>query len=137
MNDLMSLWNETEAAQEYVPLPAGKYRCRLLSGQLAKTKKGTPCFRLLFEVLGGEHDGECLSYRVWLTPAAVPYAKRELKRIGITDFRQLDQPVPEGLICELTVALRQDIDGTEFNRVRTFAVVGTEAPDPFSPLETK
>lgn len=133
MTDLLNLWNETDAAQEFVPLPAGKYRCRLVSGQLAKSQQGTPCFRLTFEVIGGEHDGERIIYRVWLTPAALPFAKRDLKRLGITDIQQLEQPVPQGLVCELNVALRTDDDGVEFNRVRNFVVVGTEVPDPFTP----
>lgn len=135
MENLLGLWNETESAQEYVPLPAGKYRCRLLSGQLAKNQKGTPCYRLLFEVIGGEHDGHRLAFRVWLTPPAMPFAKRDLKRLGITDLSQLEEPVPQGLVCEVTVALRLGEDGTEFNRVRTFAVVGEEAADPFAPVE--
>jgi hypothetical protein len=132
---LLNLWNETEAAQEYVPLAAGKYQCRLLSGQLGKTPKGTPFYRLLFEVIGGAHDGERVAYRVWLTPNAIPYAKRDLKRLNITEIKQLEQPVPQGLLCEVTVALRTADDGSEFNRVKMFAVVGNEAPDPFAPVE--
>jgi hypothetical protein len=137
MENLLEVWNDAEAAQEFVPLPAGKYHCRLASGKLMRSKKGNVYYRLLFEVIDGEYAGRCCSFPIWLTSAAMPFAKRDLKKISITDLRQLDSPVQQGLICEVTVALRKDDNGEEFNRVRSFLVVGTDAADVFAPMEAQ
>lgn len=136
MNHLQSLWNDTQAADEFSALPAGTYKCRLIAGQLSKASTGTPCFRLTFEALEGEYAGRRIWHSVWLTEAALPLAKRDLAKIGIATLAQLEQPIPQGLICELRVVLRVDNDGIEYNRVRALAVTGTEAPDPFAPTET-
>jgi hypothetical protein len=137
MTDLMTLWNETESASEYSLIPAGKYRCRLAGGSLMKSKNGKPYYRLRFEVLDGEYAGQCISLPVWLTAAAIPYAKRDLGKIGITILKQLEQPLVPNRICEVNLASRVDDDGNEFNRVRSFTVIGTEAPDVFSPKEVE
>jgi hypothetical protein len=134
MNDLHELWNETEAAAEFAPVPADCYPCRLVAGQLGRSRHGTPVFRLTFEILEGEYDGRRIWHNVWLTEAAMPYAKRDLGKLGITSLKQLESPLPR-LRCEVTVALRRQDDGTEYNRVQTFTVSGTEAPDPFAPSE--
>jgi hypothetical protein len=135
MSTLLKLWNESEAAGEFSPLPGGKYRCRLVAGTLMTSKKGTPYYRLLFEVLDGEYAGQRISLPVWLTAAAIPYAKRDLGKIGITSLKQLEEPLVPNRVCDVNLVLRVDDDGNEVNRVRSFTVIGTEAPDVFAPKE--
>jgi len=52
-----------------------------------------------------------------LTEKALPYAKRDLGKIGITKMEQLDRPLPARLLTEVKVVVRTDDDGVERNRV--------------------
>lgn len=134
MDDLVVTWKSVEAAGELSPLPAGKYRCRLVGGMLGKSRRGTPGFKLTFEVLEGEYVGRLVWHDLWLTQKAMPYTKRDLGKIGITCITQLNNPIPS-FVCEVVVALRCNDDEVEHNKVRSFTVVGTETTNPFSPLE--
>lgn len=130
-------WGETQAADDFAPLPGGTYDCRVVSGELFSSKTGTPGYKLTFQVLEGEHAGRRVWDDLWLTPAALPMAKRDLAKLGITCLDQLERPLPEGIICRARVALRKADDGTEYNRLRSFEVLRVEPPTPdaFAPTE--
>ncbi|MHB1035742.1 MAG: DUF669 domain-containing protein [Pirellulales bacterium] len=131
-------WNDTEAAEDLLPLPTGEYVCRLVAGELFTSKtKGTAGYKLAFSVLEGDHTGRKFWHDIWLTPAALAMAKRDLSKLGITALDQLERPLPPGIRCAVKVTLRKDDDGTEYNRVRSFAVVGLDTPeaDPFAPAD--
>jgi hypothetical protein len=133
---ISNLWNSTETAEEFTTLPAGKYVCHLVDGELNNSsRKGTPGYKMTFQVIEGEHSGRKLWHDIWLTPASMRMAKRDLSRLGITSPQQLEQPVPRWLRCLVTVVLRRDDDGTERNAVKTFEVTGKDEPeaDPFAP----
>ena len=121
--DLARQFAEAEAAGDMLPLPRGVYRCRVTDGELVTSKSATPGFCLSFTVDDGEHKGRRLWHTAWLTPAALPMTKRDLAKLGIKSLDQLDRPLPQGIVCEVTVALRVDDDGTERNRVVSFSVV--------------
>ncbi|MHB9049279.1 MAG: DUF669 domain-containing protein [Pirellulales bacterium] len=130
-------WADTEAASDLLPLPAGEYVCRLVAGELFTAKaKGTAGYKLTFQVLDGEHTGRKIWHDIWLTPAAMPLAKRDLAKLGITGLDQLERPLPPGIRCVVKVTLRKDDEGTEYNKVRGFSVVGIDPPDtdPFAPI---
>jgi hypothetical protein len=133
--NLDRLWAETEAADDLGPLPAGTYSCRIADGVLFTAKSGTPGFKLTFEVIDGDHAGRRIWHDVWLTPAAMSMAKRDLSKIGITHPDQLEEPLPRGILATVKLALRRDDDGTQRNRVQSFQVTGVEAtePEPFAP----
>jgi hypothetical protein len=136
---LSRAWGETQAAEDFAPLPAGEYIARIVGGQLFTSRaKGTAGFKLAFRVLEGEHQGQQFWHDVWLTPAAIPMAKRDLSKLGVTRLEQLEQPLPPGIRCKVKLALRRDDEGSEHNRVRTFAVVGIDEPeaDAFAPADT-
>jgi len=136
--DLSNLWNETEPAGEHEPLPPGQYLATIERGELrAAGRRETPAYTVTFRVVEGPYTGRRVWYDVWLTPAALPYAKRDLMKIGITDPRQLERPVPQGIRCRVRVARRETDDGTIFNRVTGFDVVEIAQPDadPFAPSE--
>jgi hypothetical protein len=84
-------------------------------------------------------DGEFAKRKVWhdcwLTEAALPQSKRDLGKLGVTSLDQLNQPLPRGIRCKVRVVLRTDDSGTQFNRVRSFEVVGIDPPEanPFAP----
>jgi len=126
-------WDEAEVAADLKPLPSGEYTARVLSGELFNARSGTPGYKLTMEVTEGEHAGRKLWHDVWLTPPAMPMTKRDLGKLGITDFDQLDSPLPAGMLVRVKVALRRDEDGTEFNRVKTFDFIGVEKGDAFEP----
>ncbi|MGE5610358.1 MAG: DUF669 domain-containing protein [Bacillota bacterium] len=128
-------WEKTQAAGDPMPLPAGEYIVRIVRGELHTARTGTTGFKLTFEVLEGEFIGRRFWHDIWLTPAAIPMAKRDLGRLGITDLEQLDEPLPQGIRVKAKVVLRRDDDGTERNRVRTFEMLSIDPPekDAFAP----
>ncbi len=64
-------------------------------------------------------------------------AKRDLGKLGVTALEQLERPLPPGIRCQVKLALRRDDDGNEYNRVKTFEVVGIDEPesDAFAPAD--
>ncbi|MDA0284587.1 MAG: DUF669 domain-containing protein [Planctomycetota bacterium] len=136
--NIHDLWNSTTAADDFAPLPAGKYVCRLKSGELGTSRSGKPEFTLQFEVLEGDHTGRKVWHSLYLTQAALPMAKRDLGKLGIKSLEQLESPIPKGIRCAVQVARRKSDDGSEHNRVRSFEVLGIDPPevDPFAPGDT-
>lgn len=139
-------WNSTEAADEFAPLPPGEYIAHVASGELeASRNKGTPGYKLTFRIVSGpgkSEEGESVEYAgrfcwhdLWLTPAALPMTKRDLSKLGVQSLDQLEQPLPLGIRCRVQVALRKGDDGSQFNRVVRFDVLGIDPPhaDPFAP----
>jgi len=137
--NLRDAWNRTEAAVDFAPLPAGIYEYHVHSVELFNARTGTPGVKIRFDVCEGNYVGRALFHDCWLTSAALPQTKRDLGKLGITRLEQLEETaLPPGRIrCKVHVALRRADDGTEYNRVRSFAVVGTDEPerDPFAPTD--
>ena len=140
-DSLREQWRRTDAATDFAPLPAGTYIARVIGGELIKAKSGTPGYKLTFRVLEGptgpEYAGRQFWHDIWLTAAALPMAKRDLGKLGITDADHLESPLPPGIRCSCKLALRRDDDGTEYNRLRMFEVIGIDADpaadDDFAP----
>jgi hypothetical protein len=130
---LAKVWASTEAAGELTPLPAGEYRVRVLSGELFESKGGTPGYKLSLEVVDGEFAGRKLWHDVWLTQAALPMAKRDLGKLGITELAQLERPLPAGILLDVTVKVRKNNGGVEFPAIRSITPAGVEKADPFAP----
>ncbi len=126
---LRTAWASTTAASDFAPLPAGTYTARILSGELSTSKSGTPSYKLTFKALEGEHAGRQFWHDIWLTPAALPMAKRDLAKLGVTTLEQLERPLPAGIRCEVKLALRTEDDGAQFNRVRSFDVLGIDSTE--------
>jgi hypothetical protein len=136
--NLSQAWGETQAAEDFTPLPPGEYVARIVGGELFTSKtKNTAGYKLAFAVLEGDHQGRKFWHDVWLTPAALPMAKRDLAKLGVMALEQLERPLPPGIRCKVKLALRHDDDGVEHNRVRSFEVVGVDLPeqDTFAPQE--
>ena len=69
-------WGDIQAAKDFGPLPAGEYVARIIGGGLSASKaKGTPSYKLTFQISEGEHQGRQFWHDVFLTPAALPMAK--------------------------------------------------------------
>ncbi len=134
---LSSLWKTTAAAAEFAPLPKGEYTFRILAGELFTSKRGTPGFKLTLEVTEGDFEGRRAWCDFWLTPAALPMAKRDLAKIGVQNLEQLEQPLPSGILIKGKLALRTDDDGNESNRLARFEYVGIEPADAFEPEDVQ
>jgi hypothetical protein len=128
LESLKNVWSTTEAAAESAPLPAGVYTARLLDGALCQSRNGTPGYKMTFEVVEGEYAGRRCWHDIWLTPAALAMAKRDLAKIGVTSVDQLEQPLPVILKCELHLTIRKDDEGNTFNRIKSFSVLGIDEP---------
>ena len=135
---LRQSWDATQAAGELEPLPPGEYTAHIIAGTLETGKtKGTPGYKLTFRVCEGEYTGRQFWHDVWLTEAALPMAKRDFAKLGVTSLDQLENPLPRGIRCRCKLVLRRGDDGAEFNQVRTFFVVGIDPPeaDAFAPVD--
>jgi hypothetical protein len=126
-------------AADFGLLPRGEYVTHIIVGDFGKSNNGKPFFRLTFEVIEGEHAGRRCWYRVWLTEAARPQARRDFDRLGITDpENQLEKGIPFRVIrCRVRVTERKGDNGDEYNEVKTWEVLGIDPPqrDPFAPSD--
>lgn len=131
-----TMWGNTEAADEFGPLPKGQYTCHATKGDLeASRSKRTPGYSVEFTVIEGPFKGRKIWTNFWLTPAALPQSKRDLRKLGITSPEHLEQPLPRGIRCKVNVVVRCDDDGVERNKVQSFEMLGIDKPeiDPFAP----
>jgi hypothetical protein len=136
---LSKAWESTKAAEEFGPLPSGDYVARITEGAATTSKNGTLGYKLTFKVLEGEYTGRHFWHDIWLTPAAIAMAKRDLGKLGVTALEQLDNPLPPGIRCKVRLALRKDDNNINHNKVRSFEVLGIDPPevDPFAPKDGK
>lgn len=128
--DFEALWNTTEAASEFAPIPNGEYACRVTSGTRHQSRSGTPSYRLEFTVIGGEFAGRKVWLDCWLTPKALATSKRDLLKLGIDSAGKLNRDLPAGYVAKVRVVIRQDDNGTQRNEVRGFEVTGFSPPTP-------
>jgi hypothetical protein len=134
--DFQRTWDTTEPSNGFDPLPPGVYRCLIADGKLFTSKNNTPGYKLTFEVIDKPYTGRKAWFDAWLSSKALAMAKGELAKLGILSYKQLDDPLPPGLIADVTVVQRTDDNGMTSSRVRTFKVVPADvAPDDFRPSE--
>lgn len=69
---------------------------------------------------------------LWLSQAALPYTKRELRRLGVRTLADLDNdpPVPLGAICRLVIAEVEDPGGCREHRIVRWQVLSDENNEP-------
>jgi len=117
----MDSFDKAEPAPAYIPLPAGIYQTRIVSGSFQPTKKGDDAYRVTFEVTEGEHKARRVS-RTWVfSEKAITYSKRDLALFGLTTAKQLLEPWPPlgcEVYCRLIVAIQRGDNGSEFNDVK-------------------
>jgi hypothetical protein len=134
------LWDEAEAAPENKPLPKGAYNALIIKGALCESRNGTRGYRITFRVEDGEHAGQMFWHTVWLSEKAITYAKRDLRKLGITSTAELNAPYPPPgmrVHAKATLVFQKEDDGTERNEVRHFEVLSIEEQpkDAFAPTD--
>jgi hypothetical protein len=130
-------WEQTEAAADYSPVPAGAYRAAIVSVDRAESRaNATPSVKLTLEIVDHpEYAGRRLYVDLWVTAAAIGVTKREAAKLGYATLAQLFQSPPIGDVLAVRVALRTGGDGRHFNRVVDWKVIdrarrlGVVAPD--------
>jgi hypothetical protein len=124
-----------KAAADFGPLPAGEYLADITDGAFATAKTGTPSYKLSFRVTEGDYAGRLFWHDVYLTEAALPMAKRDLGKLGVTSLDQLDRPLPAVFRCKARLSLRRDDNAGESNKVLRFEVIEIVKPevDAFAP----
>ena len=135
---LARAWDDTKAADEFKPLPSGEYIARIIDGGLFTSRTNqTPGYKLTFQVVEGEYTGRRFWDDLWLSAPALPMTKRDLAKLGVNSLDQLEAPIPQGIVCQVKLALRHDDDNTEYNRLRSFVVLRVELPTPdtFAPSD--
>lgn len=142
IDDLESAWTVGIAGEDDV-LPRGRYVADITHGEAIESRsKGTPGYRLTFEIVEGEFKGRRLWHECWFTPKSLPRSRRDLKKLGVpvdesmdAMLAALDDGLPAVFRCDVKVVLRKDDDGTERNQIRRFDVVEVieRKPDDFAP----
>ncbi|MCE9629455.1 MAG: DUF669 domain-containing protein [Planctomycetia bacterium] len=127
--ELSRRFDEVEAAPDFAPVPPGSYEVDFVSGQLCQSQKGVTGYTCVFEIAAGEYRGRKIWHTSWLSEASLPYAKRDLKKLGINNLEQCEKPVPPGIYCIVKVVVRTEDDGTQRNRV-THIEAGGVRQDP-------
>lgn len=136
LDTIKSAWDSTAAAGDFDCLPKGEYIADIVKGDAIESRtKGTPGYRLTFEVAEGEHAGSRFWHECWFTEAAMSRTKRDLEKLGVSDLQQLERPLPAVFRCNVKLSVRRDDDGNESNRVRKFDVMEViqPTPDAFAP----
>lgn len=139
-DDIFDRFDTTQAADDFGPLPKGVYVALAVAGRLDRARTGTECYKIEFRVIEGEYTGRRLWWDKYFTMAALPYTKRDLAKLGITNKEKLQQPFPANrLVCKLTVTLRREDGGTERNEIKNLEVLRIQEPvaDPFAPTDEK
>ncbi|MBI3820081.1 MAG: DUF669 domain-containing protein [Planctomycetes bacterium] len=77
--------NATPASD--LSLPPGWYRIKVFSAELSQSSNAKPFLKLEFVILDGDHTGEIINRYFWLSPAAIPFSKRDLASLGFGDSR--------------------------------------------------
>lgn len=131
-------FDSVQAADDLGPLPKGVYVAVVSRFERTTAKTGTTAWTVTFTVLEGEYAGRRLWRPLYDTPAARPFTKRDLLKLGIDTAAKLAAPFPANrLVCEVTAVLRTDDSGIERNEVKAFKVIRVQEPtaDPFAPAD--
>jgi hypothetical protein len=136
-SEFAEAFDQAEAAADRLPLPRGRYACRIARIERFQSRSGTPGIKLEFRVAKGEHEGRRLWLDCWATTNALPRTKRELAKLGIATSAQLaapDWPRLGRLRLFVVATVRTGDDGRQWNDVAGFEVQGIDdepAPHPF------
>ena len=72
-----------EEAQDFSPIPDGRYKARLTEIAIDRTKTGDEMWNLTWTVLEGEQEGKKIFDRIVFSHKALPRVKMICSRMGI------------------------------------------------------
>jgi len=108
-------FGHVDDVQDFSPVPAGKYLCRLSEIEEASTQHGDEMWKLRFEVVKGPYAGRFIFDNMVFSDAALKRAKLICSRLGLDVSKELDL-TPElikGRVAILTVDIQpyEDAEG--------------------------
>ena len=106
-------FSHVDDVQDFSPVPAGKYLCRLVGIEEASTQHGDEMWKLRFEVTQGPYAGRLIFDNLVFSEAALKRAKLICSRLGLDVSKELDL-TPElikGRVALLTVEIEPYEDG--------------------------
>ena len=98
-------FNTVEEAEDFSPLPEGKYLCRLQTVEKAQTQYGDEMWKLRFAVAEGPHERRYVFDNLVFSEAALKRVKLICSRLGVDVSGEVDL-TPDLLIhrtCWITV----------------------------------
>lgn len=102
-------FSQIDDVQDFSPLPAGKYPCRLVEIEEARTQYDDEMWKLRFQVADGEHAGRFIFDNLVFSEAAMKRAKLICGRLGLDVSGKLDltPDMLKGRSCLLTVEIEE------------------------------
>lgn len=134
--DVATVWANSKPAEDFddSPVPKGKYKCVVASGELKRNVNNKPYYAASFKVIDGEHKDRRVFRNFYLTGEAAPFSMRDLAKLTITSIEMLAHPFPPALevVVNLDVVVTADDKGTQRNEVRKIERVSAtlKQPDP-------
>ena len=119
-------FSKIDDVQDFSPLPAGKYPCKLVEVEEARTQYDDEMWKLRFQVASGQYAGRFIFDNLVFSEAALKRAKLICSRLGLDVSKELDL-TPElikGRVAMLTVDIEpyEDAEGrTKQRNVVSFA----------------
>ncbi|MBI2068962.1 MAG: DUF669 domain-containing protein [Elusimicrobia bacterium] len=119
-------FSKVDDVQDFTPIPAGKYLCKVAEVQQSQTQFQDEMWKLRFQVVSGEHTGRQLFDNMVFSEAAMKRAKLICSRLGldVTQELNLTPEMIKNRQCHLTVEVEeyQDEEGrTKKRNVVPFA----------------
>jgi len=104
-------FSHVDDVQDFSPVPAGKYLCRVVGLEEASTQHGDEMWKLRFEVSQGPYAGRLIFDNLVFSEAALKRVKLICSRLGLDVSKELDL-TPE-LIKGRTALLTVEIEPYE------------------------
>lgn len=111
-----------QLAQMFVDLVPGDYRAQLVETARGTLPTGTPYVDLVFIIREGEHTGQRVNRRLWVTPNATRRTRAEMEKAGLEE--QHTGPLRRPLECRIDVVTKKSGRGHSYSAVEHFDVLG-------------
>ena len=111
---------EVPDAKSFMPVPAGKYLCKLVDVNETQTQRGDEMWKLKFEIMDGEYDGRFIFDNMVFSKAAESRVKLICSRLGLETEKELEF-YPEdlkGRSCFVIVEIEEYEDNKGRKRMR-------------------
>lgn len=119
-------WNGVDEAQDYGPVPAGTYLCRVAEAKAATTRYDDDMWKLTLEIAEGRYKGKQIWDNVVFSQGAMPRAKLICRCLGLETEGETDI-YPEDLrnrTAYVTVTVEEYVNKDGENRERNSVTYG-------------
>ena len=98
-------FSKIDDVQDFSPLPAGKYPCKLVEVEEARTQYDDEMGKLRFQVASGQYAGRFIFDNLVFSDAAIKRAKLICGRLGLNVSGELNLTTDmlKGRACQVTV----------------------------------